>query len=213
MKRIAIRILSAMAAAAMAFSVAACAGGNEPANGSANTHTGAADTESDALARVAFTIVGKTVYGTVYDNSVGRDFLSRLPMTLEFSDYNRTEKIAYLPDGEKLDTSGAPSSCDPSVGDITMYAPWGNIAIFYRDFGQSNGLVRFGRLDEGAIDLFASQADAFTVQISAVGTGVSDASRLRRQYLVYNRGNGPFRTSRKLPAYHTGFEKIRRSRV
>ncbi|MEH7502625.1 cyclophilin-like fold protein [Neobacillus drentensis] len=23
---------------------------------------------------------------------------------------------------------------DPSVGDFTYYSPWGNLAIFYRDF-------------------------------------------------------------------------------
>jgi hypothetical protein len=32
------------------------------------------------------------------------------------------------------------------VGDITYYAPWGNLAIFYRDFGYSPGLVRLGHI-------------------------------------------------------------------
>ena len=117
--------------------------------------------------RVAFTIGGETVYATLYDNSVARDLMSRLPLTLEFSDYNNTEKIAYLPNNERLDTSEAPSSCDPEVGDLTVYAPWGNIAIFYRDFGYSNGLVPFGRLDDGAIDLFAEQSGTFDVYIAA----------------------------------------------
>ncbi len=38
---------------------------------------------------------------------------------------------------------------DPSVGDIAYYAPWGNLAIFYKDFGYSGGLVSLGKLDEG----------------------------------------------------------------
>ena len=33
--------------------------------------------------------------------------------------------------------------------DIACYAPWGNLAIFYRDFGYSNALVKLGRLDSG----------------------------------------------------------------
>jgi hypothetical protein len=33
------------------------------------------------------------------------------------------------------------------VGDIAYYAPWGNLAIFYKDFGYSRGLVKLGRLD------------------------------------------------------------------
>jgi len=35
------------------------------------------------------------------------------------------------------------------VGDIAYYASWGNLALFYRDFGWSAGLVRLGRLDGG----------------------------------------------------------------
>lgn len=118
--------------------------------------------------RISFTIGGETVYATVYDNSVARDLVSRLPLTLEFSDYNNTEKIAYLPDGsEDWDLSDAPTSCTPSAGDITMYSPWGNLAIFYRDFRSSNGLVPVGSLDDGAIDLFAAQDGNFTVHIAA----------------------------------------------
>lgn len=118
--------------------------------------------------RISFTVGGETVYAALYDNSVARDLVSRLPLTLEFSDYNGTEKIAYLPDGsEDWDLSDAPTSCTPSAGDIAMYAPWGNLALFYRDFGYSNGLVPFGRLDDGAIELFASQNGDFAVTIRA----------------------------------------------
>ena len=118
--------------------------------------------------RISFTIGGETVYATVYDNSVARDLVSRLPLTLDFSDYNGTEKIAYLPDGsEAWDLSDAPTSCTPSAGDITMYSPWGNLAIFYRDFRLSNGLVPVGSLDDGAVELFAAQDENFSVLIAA----------------------------------------------
>lgn len=118
--------------------------------------------------RLSFTVGGETVYATLYDNSVARGLVSRLPLTLEFSDYNGTEKIAYLPDGsEDWDLSDAPTSCTPSAGDIAMYAPWGNLAVFYRDFRFSDGLVPVGKLDDGAIELFASQNGDFAVTITA----------------------------------------------
>jgi hypothetical protein len=66
-------------------------------------------------------------------------------LTLE--DYAGTEKISNLP--KRLSTEGAPSGSDPSVGDIAYYAPWGNLAIFYRDFGYSRGLVILGKIDSG----------------------------------------------------------------
>jgi hypothetical protein len=62
-------------------------------------------------------------------------------------DYAGTEKISYLP--RRLSTEGAPAGSDPSVGDITYYAPWGNLAIFYRDFRYASGLVILGSIDFG----------------------------------------------------------------
>ena len=43
--------------------------------------------------------------------------------------------------------------------DVTFYAPWGNIAIFYREFRLSRGLVRFGRITSGIEKLAAMPGD------------------------------------------------------
>lgn len=97
--------------------------------------------------RIRLTINGKSMTASLDDNASARDFLSMLPLTLTLSDYASTEKIADLP--RKLSTQGAPAGIDPDVGDITYYAPWGNLAIFYRDFGYANGLVHLGRIKSG----------------------------------------------------------------
>ena len=97
--------------------------------------------------KIRLTFDGKAVEATLLDNVTARDFLSLLPMTLTLEDYNATEKIGYPP--RKLSTAGAPAGIDPSVGDIAYYAPWGNLAIFYKDFGYSRGLVSLGRIDSG----------------------------------------------------------------
>ena len=92
--------------------------------------------------------VGDTVLtATLIDSKTTRDFISLLPLTLTLKDYAGTEKISDLP--KRLSTENAPSGSDPSVGDITYYAPWGNLAIFYRDFGYSSGLVILGKIDSG----------------------------------------------------------------
>lgn len=97
--------------------------------------------------RIRLTINGKSTTATLIDSATARDFLALLPMTLKLDDYASTEKIATLP--KKLSTQGAPAGVDPDVGDITYYAPWSNLAIFYRDFGYSTGLIKLGRLDAG----------------------------------------------------------------
>lgn len=100
---------------------------------------------------------------TLEDNSAARSLLSQLPLTLTFEDYNGTEKIAYPPEG--LDLSDAPESCDPDVGTLAYYAPWGNLCIFYQDFRYSEGLVPLGTL-EGDMELLTAMADGFTVTLT-----------------------------------------------
>lgn len=91
-------------------------------------------------------IIGETVLAATLDNSTaGQDFAAMLPLDLTLSDYHGIEKVADLP--RKLDTSGAPASYQPETGDITLYAPWGNLAIFYKPFQKSRGLVRLGAFD------------------------------------------------------------------
>jgi hypothetical protein len=97
--------------------------------------------------KIRIQIEGRALTATLGDGEAARDFLSLLPLRLTLTDYHSTEKIADLP--RKLSTEGAPSGFDPDVGDIAYYAPWGNLAIFYRDFGWSEGLVKLGRLDAG----------------------------------------------------------------
>lgn len=70
-----------------------------------------------------------------------------LPLTLRLEDYNGTEKISDL--ARKLTREGAPAGFDPSAGDIAFYAPWGNLALFYRDFRYSEGLLPLGRIEAG----------------------------------------------------------------
>jgi hypothetical protein len=113
------------------------------------TTTGPAMSEEAHSMRIQMTVNGKVLQATLLDNATARDFLSMLPMTVALEDYASTEKIARLP--RKLSTTGAPAGTDPDVGDITYYAPWGNLAIFYKDFGYAKGLVKLGRFDS-AID-------------------------------------------------------------
>ena len=86
-----------------------------------------------------------------------------LPMTLTLEDYAATEKIAYPP--RKLSTTGAAPGSDPSVGDIAYYAPWGNLAIFYRDFGHSPGLIKLGKIDSGVEAFNISGSMKATIEV------------------------------------------------
>jgi hypothetical protein len=55
---------------------------------------------------------------------------------------------------------------EPSAGDIAFYAPWGNLAVFYRGFRYSPGLVSLGRIDSGLETL--SRPGPMTTRIERV---------------------------------------------
>jgi len=92
---------------------------------------------------------GKTLTATMFDSAATKDLLAQLPLTLTLNDFNGTEKIANPP--KKLSISGAPDGFEPVAGDIAYYAPWGNLAIFYRDFRYSRNLIRLGKIDGDGI--------------------------------------------------------------
>ena len=94
--------------------------------------------------KIKITIGGKTVTAILYDNPTSKDFAAQLPLTLKMEDYNKTEKISMLT--QKLSSKNAPSGMRPVSGDITYYEPWGNLALFYKGFGYSNGLIAMGKI-------------------------------------------------------------------
>jgi hypothetical protein len=97
--------------------------------------------------QIRITVDGQVIAATLADNPTTRDFISRLPLTLTLGDYAGTEKIVYL--DRKLSTAGAPAGATPTVGTIAYYAPWGNLAFYYKDFAYSSGLILLGRIDNG----------------------------------------------------------------
>ena len=111
---------------------------------------------------IRMTMAGQVITASLEESDSARDFFAMLPLTLPLEDYAETEKIAYLP--RKLTTQTAPEGIDPQVGDIAYYAPWGNLAIYYRDFGYSSGLIRLGRITSGLDALTAQPSGTLTIE-------------------------------------------------
>ncbi len=100
---------------------------------------------TEILMKIQIVLEGQTLAATLEDTPAARAFADMLPLELSLEDFHAIEKVADLPG--PLPTESEPEGIDPEVGDITLYAPWGNLAIFYRDFGYARGLVRLGRID------------------------------------------------------------------
>ena len=108
------------------------------------------DTPAATSLKASITVGDRTITATMEDNAAARDFLSRLPLEVTLSDYSNAEKIFYP--SPALTTSKVARGCTPAPGDITIYVPWGNVAIFYKNGSRSNDLIRIGRIDGNGIE-------------------------------------------------------------
>lgn len=80
--------------------------------------------------KVKFRIGTQEAIVRLNESSAAKGFAAQLPLTLTFKDYASIEKISYLP--VKLSIQVTSGTRVQSEGDFAYYAPWGNIAIFYK---------------------------------------------------------------------------------
>ncbi|MFI9568457.1 cyclophilin-like fold protein [Streptomyces rishiriensis] len=174
MNSAALRVLArAVTATALVLTAAACTDTSPAASPAASpsgttseqqTPTSAAHTapsDRNPAMDIRVTLDGRPVDATLNDSPAARDFAELLPLTLDLKDFHQTERIADLP--RRLTTSGAPEPAEPKAGDLAYYAPWGNLALFYRDGDSANAdLLILGSIDADADRL--AGADRITIE-------------------------------------------------
>ena len=117
--------------------------------------------------RIKLTFEGNEIYALINNSKAGNDFLSLLPLSVKAEDFNSTEKIFYL--SKKLNIENEPDGITPKAGDITYYAPWGNIAIFYKNFRYSNNLIYLGKFENVSdVEKLSNMKGNFDIRIEKV---------------------------------------------
>lgn len=117
--------------------------------------------------KIKLTFEGNEIYALINNSKAGDDFLSLLPLSVKAEDFNSTEKIFYL--SKKLNTQNEPDGINPKAGDITYYAPWGNIAIFYKNFRYSNNLIYLGKFENVSdVEKLSNMKGDFDIRIERV---------------------------------------------
>ena len=129
----------------------------KPTSSSSNAET--SNTPETGERKVKLTIDGQEFDVTLYDTPAANALYDMLPLELTFEDFNGVEKIAYI--DNELPTEGEPDEFDPDVGDLCLYAPWGNLSIFYKDFRNSNGLISLGHIYSG-MDIISGMNENFS---------------------------------------------------
>lgn len=162
MARAALHLAAATAALAMAMT--SCSSSPSPASEpssatrrpAAPSGTLAAPPESNNAMNIGVTLDGQSVDATLNGSPAARDLASLLPLTLDLEDFHGTERIGYPP--RKLTTDGVPEPAAAKAGDIAYFAPWGNLALFYRDGPPASAdLLILGHIDADTDQLATAQ--------------------------------------------------------
>ena len=95
--------------------------------------------------KIQMDVDGTGVTATLDDHATSRDFISLLPLALTLEDYNGTEKISTF--AEEVVNKGRRCWYQSDDRRHHLLLAMGNLAIFYKDFGYSSGLVKPGRID------------------------------------------------------------------
>ncbi|MBE9206157.1 hypothetical protein IQ244_06440 [Nostoc sp. LEGE 06077] len=159
------RMLILVLALAMSLSSSACRADNSITSNAPSEIPTELSTEQANRMKINIRVGNEVVTATLIDSKTTQDFISLLPLTLTLEDHANTEKVSDLP--RRLSTEDAPSGSDPAVGDIAYYAPWGNLAMYYNDFGYSNGLIILGKIDGDIEALNVPGSVEVTIELQA----------------------------------------------
>ncbi|MFZ7822137.1 cyclophilin-like fold protein [Priestia sp. 40] len=158
---------------AISLALAACGNNNSSAtdrdhNANDNLNREPEQSKEDNIsnAKIKLTFDNKEVVVRMYDNPISKDFLAQLPLTVTFEDYIGKEKISILQ--KRLSIDDVQAEDLSKKGDFAYYAPWGNVAIFYKDFEDAtNDLIILGQIESGK-ENFENVDGTFTVRIEKV---------------------------------------------
>lgn len=151
-----------MLLASACLGLAACSPGDSVAQPPA---TDASAPPKTLPMKIRLTVDGQSATATLYDNATARDFAALLPLSLTMEDYVTIERVSNLP--RKLSTQGAPDGMAPAAGELTHYAPWGNLALFIQGRPYARSLLPLGKVDDGLSIL--ARPGPYTVRIERIG--------------------------------------------
>jgi hypothetical protein len=90
---------------------------------------------------------GTTTVFELNNSPAAQDLYAQLPLRIAVENYSDNEKIFYPP--KKLNTADTPKA-NAKAGTLAYYAPWGDVVMFYKDFGSAAGLYELGHAVSGS---------------------------------------------------------------
>lgn len=106
--------------------------------------------EKESPMKISLKNQGKTLAFELNNSPAAQEFYDQLPLSIEIKDFSDNEKIFYP--SKKLTTENTPIAYAVK-GTLAYFAPWGNMTVFYKDYGQGTDLYEIGHILSGQEDL------------------------------------------------------------
>lgn len=103
--------------------------------------------EEERKMQISIQANGNTMIFNLIDSQAAKELYAQLPLSIDVENYSSNEKIFYPP--KKLDTANTPLA-DAKPGTLAYYAPWGDVVMFYGNFGSASGLYELGYAISGS---------------------------------------------------------------
>jgi len=92
--------------------------------------------------KVEITSHGRTATFPLYDTNAARELYNQLPLTLDLENFRDAQWMFYPP--QKLNVTASETYHDGKKGELSYYAPWGDVFMLYKDFYAGDDMHRLG---------------------------------------------------------------------
>ena len=123
--------------------------------------------EGSIKMKVKMSFNNNVVIINMYDNPASQQVIALLPTEFQFRDFAGEEKITNFLKPLTLDN--APRGIVATAGKMFIYAPWGNMGIFYKDHGHTmdKSLIPLGEVESG-LEYLKSQKTDFKAKLEVI---------------------------------------------
>lgn len=104
---------------------------------------------------------GKSAVFRLYDTVAAKQLYQQLPLQLELEDFRSAQWMFFPP--EKLDAADSETYHRGKRGELSYYAPWGDVFMLHKDFYAHDHMHRLGVVVEG-IDNIAPMSGTAVIE-------------------------------------------------
>lgn len=115
---------------------------------------------SDMMVRISSN--GHIATFRLYDTTAGKDFYDQLPLRLPLTDFRDAQWMFYPP--SKLKVTDREAYHNGKKGELSYYAPWGDVFMLHKDFQAGDEMHRLG-INVSGLDKIAGMSGDAVIEI------------------------------------------------